>query len=194
MLNLVKISHKPQLQYGAAAIEFAFVAMLLFILLFGVIEFARMFYVLNTVQEVTRRAAREAVVNAWFSPDQASVKSKALFGNVNLPAYTDISDANIKIEYLTALGGAVGGGGQSFPGSPANNIQACLNPGGKVDCIAFVRVSITGARYVPMVGLFSGIEFTAFPFSAANPFTIDLNIPIPASTVTMPAESMGYLG
>lgn len=194
MLKRINNNRKPKLQHGVAAVEFAIVAILLFIMLFGILEFGRIFYVFNTVQEVTRRAAREAVVSNWGTADLVNVKAKALFGNTSLPAFADISGADIDIDYLTELGGVVGAGGQQFPGSPTENISACINPSGKVDCIAFVRVSINGVTYVPMVGLFTGIEYTGLPFSKNNPFKIDLSIPIPASTVTMPAESLGYPG
>lgn len=170
---MMKISQNTSNQQrGAAAVEFAIIAMLLFTLLFGIIEFGRLFYVFNTVQETTRRAAREAVVR-WVDEmdDDTEVESLVLFGGTSLPAGAEITAANINIEYLTADGHTP----DPFPGSPEDNIAACLS--GPDGCIALVRVSITGATYVPMVGL--------FPFLA---------VPIPASTVTMPAESLGYRG
>jgi Flp pilus assembly protein TadG len=154
-------------QHGAAAVEFALIAILFFTLLFGILEFGRLFYIYNAVQEVTRRAAREAVVR-WV--DQAdTAKSLALFGGASLPAGAEITAASINIEYVTASGGTP----TPFPTSAADNISACQS--GPDGCIALVRVSITGASYAPMIGL--------FPF---------LTVPIPDSTVTMPAESMGY--
>lgn len=171
-------------QGGAAAVEFAIIAMLLFTLLFGIIEFGRLFYVLNAAQEVTRHAARVAVVNWVDYSNTSPAKSAALFGGTSLPMGAEISADNIDIEYLTASGDTP----SPFPGSAADNISACLT--GPDGCIALVRVSIIGAQgascpapdtdkacYTPMVKL--------FPF---------LNIPIPASTVTMPAESLGYAG
>jgi hypothetical protein len=191
MLKIVKISHnRVRQQYGMAAVEFAIVAMLLFILLFGIIEFGRLFYVFNSVQEVTRRAAREAVVR-WAVNNTAAeneIKRLALFGGGHLPAGAEIGYANIYIEYLTAAGGEP----EPMPTTPGDNISACLS--GSAGCISLVRVSITGATYTPMVSLFSGINITAFPFSEKEPFRVDLRIPIPASTVIMPAESMGYSG
>jgi hypothetical protein len=185
MLKLTKVScAKPVKQVGAAAIEFAIVAMLLFTLLFGILEFGRLFYLLNTVQEVTRHAARVAVVNWVDNSSTSPAKVAALFGGTSLPAGAEITTGNINIEYLTASGLTP----NRFPMSAADNISACLsNPSG---CIALVRVSIVGlpgpacaapdtakACYSPMVSLFSF-----------------LRIPIPASTVTMPAESLGYTG
>jgi len=160
-------------QSGLAAVEFAIVALLLFTLLFGIVEFGRMFYVFNTVQEVTRRAAREAVVRWIDTGSQGEVKNLALFGGDRLPAGAEIATENISIEYYKADGGEI----TQPPVDPEDNIYACLYPSDLVDCIALVEVSITGATYQPMVGL--------FPFLA---------VPIPASTVTMPAESMGYTG
>lgn len=153
-------------QDGAAIVEFALIAILLFTLLFGILEFGRLFYLYNTVQEVTRRAAREAVTRWVDGADTA--RNIALFGG-SLPAGAEITTDNIKIEYLTASGGTP----NPFPASSTDNISACLS--GPDGCIALVRVSIIGANYVPMVGLFTF-----------------LSVPIPASTVTMPAESLGY--
>lgn len=175
MLNMMKMYYKtPYQQRGAAAVEFAIIAMLLFTLLFGIIEFGRLFYVFNTVQEVTRRAAREAVVSCVDATSQNTLKRLALFGGTSLPAGAEITDAKINITYLNASYVAT-----TTPSCPAGNLSACLlEP--PTNCVAFVQVSITGATYTPMVGLFgpSGI--------------INLSVPIPASTVTMPAESMAW--
>lgn len=171
MLKIMKISHSTARQQGGVAIvEFAIVAFLLFILLFGILEFGRLFYVFNSVQEVTRRAARESVVR-WTS-EQGVIKSLALFGGSTLPAGGEITPDRINIEYLDVDGVLL----TTLPTSPGDNITKCLSdpPTG---CIAYVRVSITGATYAPMVSL--------FPY---------FSVPIPASTVTMPAESMGYSG
>lgn len=181
-----------QKQSGAAAVEFAIIASLLFILLFGILEFGRMFYVFNTAQEVTRHAAREAVVRWVDNSSTSPAKTLALFGRTAMPAGAEIMVDNIDIKYLDADGVEITSG--SLPPSAADNISACLDPSGTYDCIAYVSVSIANATYAPVVGFFSTLELTAFPFSVAKPFRIDLRIPIPASTVIMPAESMGYSG
>jgi hypothetical protein len=195
MLNMMKDYVGIKLrQDGVALVEFAIVACLLFILLFGIFEFGRLFYVINTVQEVTRRAAREAVVN-WYT-NENDIKEQALFGGTTLPAGGEIDSAKIIIEYLNSEGIVLTSGDGLAP-SKEENIAACSIDDDEdeyeYDCIEFVRVSITGATYDPMVSLFSGINITSFPFNK-NPITIDFRIPIPASTVTMPAESMGYSG
>lgn len=173
MLKLVQsYKHNHHLNRGVATVEFAIIALLFFILLFGILEFGRLFYVFNTVQEVTRRAAREAVVT-WAPDNEVAIKQAALFGSSRLLAGAEITTFNIAIDYLNGDGDPIPTG--SLPSSPANNIEECL--AASAICIAYVQVSITGATYVPMVSL--------FPFLAVR---------IPASTVIMPAESMGYSG
>ncbi len=49
-------------QRGAAMVEFALIALLFFIILFGIIEFGRAFFTYNTLVEATRRGARVAAV------------------------------------------------------------------------------------------------------------------------------------
>jgi Flp pilus assembly protein TadG len=171
-------------QRGVAVVEFALIATVFFIVLFAILEFGRLFYIFNSVQEVTRRAAREAVVRGHSKADQDEAINLALFGADSLPAGAMINTSKVKIEYLNRAMGPIAT-------LPANNIEECLTVSNS--CIAFVSVSISGATYDPMVGLFSGVEITTFPFNK-NPIKIDFRVPIPASTVTMPAESMGYSG
>lgn len=171
MLKLIQsCKNKHQACRGVTTVEFAIISILFFILLFGILEFGRLFYVFNTVQEVTRRAAREAVVS-WAPDNENSIKRLALFGSNALPAGAEITLDKIDIQYLNKAGGTVSKG--SVPNGATDNIEKCL--AGSPYCIAYVKVSITDVTYAPMVSL--------FPFLA---------VPIPASTVIMPAESMGY--
>lgn len=192
MLKMMKFFYNTHYrQHGVAAVEFAIIGMLLFTLLFGIIEFGRMFYVFNTVQEVTRRAAREAVVRDIDETDHPAI-NLALFGGNSLPAGAEITADNISIEYLKA-DSTTRLTGSTLPDNAAENISECLKAEPN-NCIALVRVSIIGtpgsscpapntskACYMPMVGLF-GLG------------GINLSVPIPDSTVIMPAESLGYRG
>jgi hypothetical protein len=159
----------PRRQKGVAAIEFALVAMIFFTLLFGVLEFARLLYVFNSVQEVTRRAAREATVR-WTS-DTAVIKSIALFGGAALPGGAEVTGAHITIEYLQANGDPIG----TPPDDPGDNLSACGDATRTASCIDSVRVSVVGVTYIPMISLFGF-----------------LTLPLPPSQVTMHAESMGF--
>lgn len=169
-------------QRGVAIVEFALVALIFFTLVLGIMEFGRMLFIWNTVQEVTRRAAREAVVRD-FNTDVAAVRCRAVFqgdgcGTANLPAGAEITNASIQINYLNAsLADA-----SPLPTDPADNISACNDATRTGSCIQFVEACVatngacTGSiSYIPMAGL--------FPFLA---------ISIPVSSVVMPAESLGF--
>lgn len=169
-------------QRGAAIVEFALVALIFFTLLLGIMEFGRMLFIWNTVQEVTRRAAREAVVRD-FNTDVAAVKCRAIFqgegcGTAYLPAGLEISNATVQINYWNASLASA----SPLPTDPADNISACNDATRTSSCIRFVEACVatdgacTGSiSYVPMAGL--------FPFLAIN---------IPVSSVVMPAESLGF--
>ncbi|SEF92903.1 TadE-like protein [Nitrosospira multiformis ATCC 25196] len=69
-----RLSHANRFrQRGAAAVEFALIASLLFILLFGIIEMGRVLFYWNTATEATRLGARLAVVCA---KDAAIIKTR----------------------------------------------------------------------------------------------------------------------
>jgi Flp pilus assembly protein TadG len=154
---------------GVIIVEFALVCMIFFTLLFAALEFARLLYVYNSLQEVTRRAAREMTVR-WIN-DEATVKQLALFGAAALPAGREITASSINIEYLAADGTVV----TNFPSDPGDNLSACGDAARTASCIYSVRVSINSIRYSPMISLFSF-----------------LNLSLPSSSVTMHAESMGF--
>lgn len=166
-------SHRQQ---GAAAVEFAIVCLLFFTILFAILEFGRMMYVYNTMQEVTRRGARAAVVR-WVD-EGAAIKSIALFGGAAIPAGPEVTTANIKIEYLNKAGGTA----IPQPADPGDNLSACGDAERTLECIYSVRVSIVDVdgtsllKYSPMVSLFSTI----------------FNVNLPKAEVTMHAESLGF--
>lgn len=66
-------------QRGLSSVEFALVAGLFMILLFGVLEFGRLMYVWNTLAEATRRGARLATVMCPNPAGLAQVKDVTLF-------------------------------------------------------------------------------------------------------------------
>lgn len=182
-------------QRGAAAVEFALVAIPFFLLMFGAMEFGRLLYLWNTVQEVTRNAARQAVVTDFTNATAIeSIRRAAVFravggpGIVSLPAASNITNASVNIRYLNAAGVVA----NPMPSSPGDNIAACLDATRVAECIRFVEVCVsTGTTcdanemisFVPMISL----------FSQSGPFSTDLTgLRIPLSTVRMPAESLGF--
>ena len=92
----VSPNHK---QRGVATVEFALVALLFFTLLLAIIEIGRMLFIFNTMQEMTRRGAREAVVRWADSASQADIKSITIFSGASMPANPYLTTANITITY-----------------------------------------------------------------------------------------------
>lgn len=156
-------------QRGAAAVEFSIIALLFFTILFAIFEFGRMLYIYNTMQEVSRRAAREAVVR-WIDAGD-TIKSLALFGGAHIPAGAEVAASNINIQYLNK--NAVPA--TPTPADPGDNLSACNDITRTDSCIVGVRVSIDNVRYRPMVNLFGF-----------------LSIDLPTAGITMPAESLGF--
>jgi hypothetical protein len=147
----------------------ALCCLLFFTIIFGILEFGRMMYLYNTMQEVTRRGAREAAIR-WV--DKGSViKNLALFGASSVPAAPEVTASNITIRYLNAAGSEV----TLFPLDPGDNMSACNDVTRTNECIRSVSVSLENVTYAPMVSLFSF-----------------LSIAMPTTTVVMYAESLGF--
>lgn len=66
---------------GASVAEFAIVALIFFILIFGIIEFGRMLYTHNALADATRRGARYAVLHPGITAtDKTKVKNEVVYG------------------------------------------------------------------------------------------------------------------
>lgn len=177
-------------QRGVAAVEFALIAIPFLLLVLGAMEFGRLLYLWNTAQEVTRNAARQAVVTDFNDSDAiAAIKRSAVFrvSDGTLPASSEISNASVVILYRNANGDIAA----PMPADPGDNISACLDETRSASCIRYVEVCLsTGTTctdqtiaFRPMIGL----------FSTSGPNSTDLSgIRIPLSTVRMPAESLGF--
>lgn len=121
-------------QRGLAAVEFAVVGALAFTVLFGVIEIARYYFVLNAVAEATRRGARVAAVTAGTAPAKTAALGLAAY----LPGFT--AD-KIQVTYRDAAGGAVG----------------------SADPFGFVTVAVTGYTHSLLIpGLPLSVAVPAF--------------------------------
>lgn len=171
-------------QRGAAVVEFALIAVVFFMLLLGIIEFGRLFFLWNTVQEVTRKAAREAIVRN-FATEVPAIQREAIFrdgstGEVGLLFSQEITNLRVSITYLNQFSPRTIA--TPLPAGPAENISECLNA--SASCIRYVEAKLcvqdgeecSQVQYVPMLGWW-------WPGSGIH---------IPFSTVTMPAESLGY--
>jgi len=179
MRIFVRASGKKQ--RGAAAVEFALIAMFFFAVLFGIVEFGRGLYVWNSIQEVTRYVAREAVV-CWRSDWNSMRDARGMMGLSSLPAAPELTSTNITIEPLRRADKVVLTG-SNLPGTVDANASNCMLPdvaGTPPNCIGYVRVTVN-ASFTPLIG-----TLLWFPLPASG-------IQLPRSTVDMPAESLGFM-
>jgi hypothetical protein len=183
----------PFRQRGASIVEFAFIALMFFTLLFGIVEFGRLFFNINSVQEITRRAAREQVVRWVLATDavqREAVLRPSSTGTVYYPGAIDIcidcngdvDDDKVQLSFYNTYANAVS---QTSPinysgsATPQTNLGNCLI--GNTSCIRFVRATLSNANG-------SLVNFNVLaPFMPSNVF------PLPDSTVIMPAEALGLL-
>jgi len=188
----------PTRQRGVAAVEFAVVAVIFFMLFFGIVDIIRALYICNILQEVTRRATALAV-NTDFTDAaaMARVRTQAVFRTTpGMLAFADpISDAHVKIDYLqipaTANPVPIGTG---LPASPQQNRINCTSNPNAANCIQLVRVRIClpGSASdvcdpVPYRTLASFVPFsfslpTATTIARAETLGMPAGVPVPAGS------------
>jgi Flp pilus assembly protein TadG len=95
---------------GITTVEFAIVGLLMFIVVFGVIEFGRALFVMNTLTEATRRGARLAAVCPVGDPAPANA---AAFVNGG-PVVAGLTTSNIQVQYLDVNGAPIANAGANF--------------------------------------------------------------------------------
>jgi hypothetical protein len=177
-------------EQGVAAVEFALVAVVFFLFVFGIVEIARAMYICNTLQEVTRRAAALAAT-ADFSSATAMqhVREQAVFraSPGGLMFAQPVTDDYVKIDYLsihkdgsTLSMTPIPTG--SLPGSPAVNYANCLKDPYGSDCIRLVRVRVCQPD--------GSDTCTPVPYQTLLSM-IALTFGLPVSTTIVNAETLG---
>lgn len=175
-------------QAGTTAVEFALTAVIFFLFLFGIIEMARIVYFMNTLQEVTRSAARAAAKTNFTDTDKMNdVRQRAVFRDSGGSLYLaeSITDEHVRIDYMAL----VRVGSQqvlkpvaSLPASPMSNRSTCIADPNNSNCIRFVRVRIcqTGAA----------TDCAGVPYTPLVPL-ITVVFDAPTATTIIAAESLG---
>jgi hypothetical protein len=176
-------------QQGVAVVEFAVVAIIFFMVFFGVVEMARVMYICNTLQEVTRRAA-EGATHVDFTDSVAlqRIREAAIFRSSpgSLMFAEPITDAHVKIDFL-----AITRDGTSLaltpvhalPDSPEHNQQICMLDANDARCIRMVRVRICRPG--------DGDTCEAVPYQPLVSLIPLLISHLPVSTTTSVAETLG---
>jgi hypothetical protein len=175
-------------QLGTTAVEFSLTVGVFFLFIFGVIEMARVVYIMNTAQEVTRSAAHAAATTDFNDSDAMnSVRQRAIFRATSGPLLfaESITDAHVYIDYMALV--RVGSlqvlkPVATLPTSPMSNRSTCIADPNDANCIRFVRVRI--CRSV------DGDVCNPLPYETIVPFfPVTINIPMATTIVT--AESLG---
>jgi Flp pilus assembly protein TadG len=117
-------------QHGLYIVEFALVAALFFVLLLGMIEFARALFVWNSLTEATRRGARLAVVCPVNHSSIANVTVFNAPGTAGAsPIVAGLDSSNVVTDYLDQAG---------VPTATYNDIR-------------YVRVAIVGFQHTLLI-------------------------------------------
>jgi Flp pilus assembly protein TadG len=107
----VKIMNHRQNERGTTVAEFAVVALLFFVIIFGIIEFGRLLYTHNALTDATRRGARFAALHAGETEaDKTAVKNEVVYGAnatydvdgnpTSSPLINGLSTTMVEVEFL----------------------------------------------------------------------------------------------
>lgn len=175
-------------QTGTVAVEFALVAIAFFAVVFATLELARMEFLLNTLEEVTRRAAA-AAANVDFRDTTAlqKVRADAVFRNSSGPLAlgTPVTSDNVKIDYLWVSKETWGLNHMSaLPGCPAGNRLNCTTDPDADNCIRFVRARVCDS-------MDSDGNCGTLPYQMVFPFLDLSGMKLPSAETIVPAGTLG---
>ncbi|WP_426162593.1 TadE/TadG family type IV pilus assembly protein [Pseudoduganella sp. R-34] len=164
-------------QSGAAIVEFAIIGGLLLAFIYAIFEFGRMMFVYNTMQEISRRGAREAAVRWMSDADQTDIRKYAVFGATRLPGSMEITDENVKIRYLQANGvdPVI-----NPPADAGDNMAACNDVLRTASCVMYVEVKVKDVVFTPLI-------FKPGSVTVSKPANT-----MPEATTVVYAESLGF--
>jgi hypothetical protein len=175
-------------QTGTVAIEFALVAIIFFTIVFATLELARMEFLLNTLEEVTRRtAAAAANVDYRDATALQKVQTDAVFRNSSGPLAlgTPVTSDNVKIDYLSVSKTTWDLNHMStLPACPAGNRLNCTTDPNADNCIRFVRARVCDS-------MDSNGNCTPLPYQMVFPFLDLSGMKLPSAETIVPAGTLG---
>lgn len=176
---------------GSVIVEFALIVLVFLMFLFAVLELARLMFLYNTFQEVTRRAASAAATTDFSkSGEMDRVRWDAIFRTSagGLPLMTELTDEAIRIDYMSLSIGSDGAMAmQSIASgvahvSPEENRRNCLIDPYADDCIRLVRVRICDPKATS--------ECAPMMFKTLTSI-VNLAVPMPLATTIAPVQTLG---
>lgn len=178
-------------QRGAAAVEFALLAIVFFSLVFGILEVARIIYLFNILPEVTRRAGIIAANSNFDDDTLEAIQSQALFSdrNGNLIFGAPITSAHVKINYLSIsrdsnTGAITKEPITTRPSSPMENYANCVASPYNPNCIRLIQVRICQPS--------AGNDCTPVPYQMQFPLIDMSGLVLPRSETIVPASTLGH--
>jgi Flp pilus assembly pilin Flp len=183
---------RKRLQQGSTAVEFGLVIVVFFVVVLAIIELARLMFLFNTLQEVTRRAATAASNTDFTSISKLNeVRRNAIFRDSagGLVLMNELTDESIRIDYMS-LNRAPDGSltmvpipTSTLPSSPADNRKKCLFDPNSPGCIRIVRVRVCQSGISP--------DCERMQFQSSVPLLFPFSMPLPRATTLAKAESLG---
>lgn len=148
-------------QRGLTTVEFSIVGIVLFLVLFGIIEFGRALYTVNILTAAARRGARLAAVCPVNDPYPARAAVFAADGT-NSAVVPGLTTTNIMIEYLDVNGTVISSPSPNFSDTAYNFYE-----------IRYVRAQIVNFSMPLMIPL------------------LDTTLTLDGFSTTIPRESLG---
>lgn len=146
---------------GVYVVEFAIIGLLLFVMLFGVLEMGRLYFTVNTLNETVRRGARLAAVCDISDP---RILRRAIFNAADNTGSSgligNLDTADLTLVYLDADGAQVAAPGDT---TGTTGFRA----------IRYVQLRLENFTFDTLIPLFGG------------------QITLPAFRATLPRESLG---
>lgn len=180
-------------QGGVVMVEFALLFGLFLVFVFGIIEIARIMYIYNTLQEVTRRAANGAATSDFSDTAvMNAIRQNAVFRNSAgaLMLGSPVTDQHVRIDYLALLRQSGGSTTMveipngSLPSCPGRNRQICMTDPNASNCIRFVRARICSGD---SSGTCERLNYSSFTQ------LVSLPVKLPTAPTIVPAQSMGFI-
>lgn len=173
---------------GTLTVEYALVLMTFLQFMFLLLEIARALCVWNTVQEVTRRAARAAAITDFSCASALlAVRRNAIFHDSGsdgvLLLSGGVTQDHVVIDYLwqDSAGNLQALGAGALPAGPAQNRANCMANPASSSCIQFVRARICNPAGCGPV-----------PYEPMLPWLPLPDMTVPTAATVVRAESLGY--
>ena len=187
-MHALHAKHRTR-EAGVVAVEFSLVVLIYLTFVFATLELARVEYLMNTLMEVTRRAAA-AASNTNFNDTDAlkTIQYRAVFRDNAGPLAlgTPVTAAHVTIDYLSVPKDTLDMRHMTtLPASPARNRWNCIADPNADNCIRFVRARICAST--DGSGNCQPLSYQQlFPFFDLSGWHL------PMAETIVPAGSLGY--